>query len=104
MHIKQTHKSNPQPNLLKEHRLLTHSMSKENNETPTKNIVHAAVLEYLENELVKLKIRKPKKNIEQDAARTIFKPSDCAKTNQELFNHFFHNPDIFFAYFTCSID
>jgi|SRR5690554_164130 len=39
MHIKQTHKSDTQPNLLKEHVSQTHGLTKiENNETPTRNI------------------------------------------------------------------
>ena len=39
MHIKQTHKSDTQPNLLKEHVSQTHGLTEiENNETPTRNI------------------------------------------------------------------
>ena len=42
MHIKQTRKSDTQPNLLKEHVSQTHGLIEiENNETPTMCIVHA---------------------------------------------------------------
>lgn len=43
MHIKQTHKSDTPPNLLKEHVSQTHGLTEiENNETPTKCINHWA--------------------------------------------------------------
>ncbi|KAF0128356.1 MAG: hypothetical protein FD155_3286 [Bacteroidetes bacterium] len=43
MHIKQTHISNPQPNLLKEYVSPTHGLTEiKNNETPTHGIVHAS--------------------------------------------------------------
>jgi hypothetical protein len=42
MHIKQTHISFTQPNLLKEHVFQTHGLTViKNNETPTHGIVHA---------------------------------------------------------------